>query len=40
MGYYCPTGHGDGTSNPCAAGTFNNLTERYQVSDCINCMAG
>jgi len=36
-GYVCPDGTGYWTDNPCPAGTFSNVTQRTDVSQCIDC---
>ena len=39
-GHYCQAQQGDPLTNPCPAGTYNNVTERYDVAACLNCPPG
>ena len=39
-GYYCPNKTKTSTGNPCPAGTFNNLTSRTSLDDCLPCTPG
>ena len=40
MGYICRPSQGSAFEVPCPVGKFNNLTERYQDADCLDCPAG
>ena len=39
-GHYCPENTTSAFQYPCPAGTFNNLTHRVNISDCMPCSAG
>ena len=39
-GYICPASSSIGTAVPCGVGKFNNLTARYQSTDCVDCTPG
>ena len=40
QGYYCPNGTKYETEHPCPAGTFNNLTLRTSLADCVSSPPG
>ena len=37
-GYYCPAGTQTAYANACPEGTFNNLTGRSALDQCIQCL--
>lgn len=39
-GFYCPQNTRRATEFPCPLGTFNNITHRTVLSDCVACLAG
>ncbi|KAK2153848.1 hypothetical protein LSH36_283g03001 [Paralvinella palmiformis] len=39
-GYYCPANTTHSTEYPCPIGTYNNLTHRVDISDCMSCAGG
>ena len=38
-GYYCPAGDSQ-SPRPCPVGTFNNLTHRSNINECVKCLEG
>ena len=39
-GHYCLEGQGEAFTYRCPAGTFNNVTERYRLPHCQDCLPG
>jgi len=39
-GYYCPVGTKSDNENPCPSSTYNNLTMRTKLLDCLSCPPG
>ncbi|XP_070552128.1 fibrillin-2-like [Ptychodera flava] len=39
-GHYCPEGTEFEDQYPCPAGTFNNVTGKSNISDCVACLGG
>ena len=40
LGYYSPANTTHSSEYPCPVGTYNNMTHRIDISDCMPCAGG